>query len=90
MIIIKQAELLALLIVETFLLIELCFPAFGLPLTSFVIDLMGSISNPEKSFFSITYLVCHLLTVMILSPTKGNRHKNLFSTVAIISLFYPL
>ena len=37
------------LIVETFLLAKVCFPAFELTLKSFSINLMGSVSNPEKS-----------------------------------------
>lgn len=37
------------LIVETFLLAKVCFSAFKLTLKSFIINLMGSISNPEKS-----------------------------------------
>ena len=37
------------LIVETFLLAKVCFSAFELTLKSFMINLMGSESNPEKS-----------------------------------------
>lgn len=52
--------------VETSLLVNLCFSVCELTLKYFIIDMMGNIKNLEQFSLSITYLLCHLLTLVTL------------------------